>query len=103
MKKFICSLPPEYTHLPHKACCLGRALYGLKQAPHAWFAKFSSTIAQIRFVSSSYDSALFIWQSNAGLILLLLYVHDVIITKDETDGILLLLIIPCLFTLLISI
>jgi hypothetical protein len=62
-------------------------LYGLKQAPRAWFAKFSSTIAQIGFVSSLYDSALFIRQSNAGLILLLLYVDDMIITRDDTIGI----------------
>lgn len=79
--------PPRYTHPPHKDCCLRRPLYGLKQALHTWFAKFRSTIAQIRFVSSSYDSALFIWLSNAGLILLPLYVHDMIITKDETVGI----------------
>jgi hypothetical protein len=52
--------PPRYNHPPHKVCQLRRALYGLKQAPQAWFAKFNSTIAQIGFVSSPYDSALFI-------------------------------------------
>jgi hypothetical protein len=76
--------PPGYDHLPHKVCRLRRALYGLKQAPRLWFAKFSSTIAQIGFVSSPYDSALFIWRSDAGLILLLLYVDDMIIVGDDT-------------------
>jgi hypothetical protein len=52
-----------------------------------WFAKFSSTIAQTGFVSSPYDSALFIRRSDAGLILLLLYVDDMIITGDDTVGI----------------
>jgi hypothetical protein len=79
--------PPGYNHPPHKVCQLRRALYGLKQAPRAWFAKFSSTIAQIGFVSSPYDSALFIRRSDAGLILLLLYVDDMIITGDDTVGI----------------
>jgi hypothetical protein len=79
--------PPRYNHPPHKVCQLRRALYGLKQAPRAWFAKFSSTITQIGFVSSPYDSALFIWPSDAGLILLLLYVDDMIIIGDNTISI----------------
>jgi hypothetical protein len=84
----VCMQPsPGYTHPPHKVCCLRRAFYGLKQAPRAWFAKFSSTIAQIGFVSSSYDSALFIRRFDAGLILLLLYVDNIIITEDDTVGI----------------
>jgi hypothetical protein len=62
-------------------------LHGLKQAPRAWFAKFSSTIAQIGFVSSPYDSALFIRRSDVGLILLLLYVDNMIITGGDIVGI----------------
>jgi len=62
-------------------------LYGLKPASRAWFAKFSSTIAQIGYVSSSYDSVMFIRWSDAGLILLLLFVDDMIITGDDTVGI----------------
>jgi hypothetical protein len=78
-----------YDHLTHKVCQLRlpRALYGLKQAPRAWFAKFSSTIAQIGFVSSPYDYALFIQRTDYGLNLLLLYVDDMIITNDNTVGI----------------
>jgi hypothetical protein len=79
--------PPGYTRPPHKICKLRRALYGLKQAPRAWFAKFNSTIAQIGFVSSSYDSTLFIQRSDASLILILLYVDDLIIIGDDIAGI----------------
>jgi hypothetical protein len=79
--------PPGYNHPPHKVCRLRRALYGLKQAPRACFAKFSSIIAQIRFVSTPYDSALFIRRTDSGLILLLLYVDDMIITGDDIVGI----------------
>jgi hypothetical protein len=48
------------------------------------FAKFNFIIAQIGFVSSSYDSTLFIRRSDSGLILLLLYVDDMIIIGDDT-------------------
>ena len=60
-----------------------QALYGLKQAPRAWFAKFSSTISQHSFSTSSYDSALFFRRSNHGIILLLLYVDNMIIIGDD--------------------
>jgi hypothetical protein len=46
--------PLGYTHPQHKVCWLCRALYGLKHAPHAWFAKFSYTIAHIGLVYNSY-------------------------------------------------
>jgi hypothetical protein len=79
--------PPGFHHPPHKVCQLHRALYGLKQAPRAWFAKFSFVVALQGFVSSSYDSALFLRTTNAGIILLLLYVDDKIITGDDISGI----------------
>lgn len=79
--------PPGYDHPPNKVCRLRRALYGLKQAPRAWFSKFSSTIHQFGFTSSSYDHALFIRRTTKGCILLLLYVDDMIITGDDKDGI----------------
>jgi hypothetical protein len=73
--------PPGYDRPPHKVCRLRQALYGLKQAP------LSFIIAPIGFISGPYDSALFIWRSDIGLILLLLYVDDMIITRDDTAGI----------------
>ena len=60
-------------------CNLRRALYGLKQAPRAWFAKFSSTISRLGYMTSHYDS-------DKGIILLLLYVDDMIITGDDLSG-----------------
>ena len=79
--------PPGYHHPPHKVCRLRRALYGIKQAPRAWFAKFSSVVAQQGFVSCSYDSALFLRTIGTGTILILLYVNDMIITGDDISGI----------------
>jgi hypothetical protein len=79
--------PPGYSHLPHQVCRLRKALYGLKQAPRAWFSKFSYALTQLGFVSSAYDSALFRRETHSGLILVLLYVDDMIITGDDTKGI----------------
>ncbi|KAA0033123.1 putative mitochondrial protein [Cucumis melo var. makuwa] len=78
--------PPDTTLPPQKVCLLRRALYGLKQAPRAWFATFSSTITQLVFTSSSHDSALFTRQTSNGIVLLLLYVDDVIITDDDPQA-----------------
>ena len=80
--------PPGYAHPPGKVCKLRRALYGLKQAPRAWFAKFSATIGDFGFSSSSHDLALFVRKSPKGIVLLLLlYVDDMIITGDDVVGI----------------
>ena len=56
----------------NKVCHLRRALYGLKQAPRAWFAKFSSIISHLGYMTSHYDSALFLRRTDKDTILLLL-------------------------------
>ena len=84
-------LPPGYSHppgFPHIVFRLRRTLYGLKQAPQAWFAKFSSTISQHGFSSSSFDTTLFLRGSGHGITILLLYVNEMIITGDDMQGIL---------------
>ena len=83
-------LPPSYSRpsgFPHRVFRLRQAIYGLKQAPRAWFAKFSSTISQHGFSDSSFDTTLFLRRSGHGIIILLLYVDDMIITGDDMQGI----------------
>lgn len=74
-------------HPPNKVCKLNCALYDLKQAPRAWFSKFSTTLQTFGFSSSSYDSALFVRKAAHGIIFVLLYVDDRIITEDDINGI----------------
>ena len=71
----------------NKVCHLRRALYGLKQAPQAWFVKFSSTISHLDYMVSHYDYASFLRRTDKGIILLLLYVDDMIITGNDLSGI----------------
>ncbi|KAI3718647.1 hypothetical protein L6452_19526 [Arctium lappa] len=80
--------PPPGVRLPQgHVCRLRKALYGLKQAPRAWFEKFSSTATSLGFSPSNYDSGLFTRTTEAGTILLLLYVDDMIITDSDSTGI----------------
>lgn len=58
------------------------SLYGLKQAPSAWFGRFSAIITGTGFSASAHDPTLFILTSHART-LLLLYVDDIIITRDD--------------------
>jgi hypothetical protein len=79
--------PPGVSYDFGYVCKLNKALYGLKQAPRAWFEKFYIVISSLRFVSSSHDSALFIKSTDAGRIILSLYVDDMIINGDDIDDI----------------
>ncbi|KAJ9563192.1 hypothetical protein OSB04_008352 [Centaurea solstitialis] len=80
-------LPPGVSLPTGHVCRLRKALYGLKQAPRAWFEKFSNTVLSLGFSASNYDSGLFTRTSDSGSILLLLYVDDMIITGDDSNGI----------------
>ena len=66
---------------------LKRALYGIKQAPRAWFEKFSSTLNLLGFSFSNYDYDMFVKHSSKGCVIMLLFVDDMIITKDDDQGI----------------
>lgn len=76
-----------FDHPPNKVYMLRWAFYGLKQAPHEWFSKFSSTILQFGFTSSSYDLTIFVRHTSSGTIMLLLYIDDRVITESDFSGI----------------
>lgn len=75
--------PLGYKHPPHKIYRLRPALYAFTQAPRAWLAKFSIVVAKQGFIPSSSDFSLFIRTTNAGTILILLNIDDMIITSDN--------------------
>ncbi|CAL1358977.1 unnamed protein product [Linum trigynum] len=80
--------PPGYEKGDSTMVCkLIRSLYGLKQAPRAWFEKFHGTILQAGFVQSQNDPSLFTRQTVEGIVILLIYVDDMIITGSDQDGI----------------
>jgi len=64
-------------------CKLRRSLYGLKQAPRAWYEKFASTFLDFDFLKSKYDASLFLRTTVNGVVFLLVYVDDIVITSTD--------------------
>jgi hypothetical protein len=72
---------------PGKVLRLRKAIYGLKQSPRAWYHKLSFTLRDRGFRKSEADHTLFTLQGPQGIIVVLIYVDDLIITGDDKDGI----------------
>ncbi|KAJ9707458.1 hypothetical protein PVL29_002475 [Vitis rotundifolia] len=70
-----------------KVCCLKKAFYGLKQSPYAWFGKFNKEIQAFVMNKSKKDHSVFYKKSIAGIILLVVYVDDIVITGNDHAGI----------------
>ena len=70
-----------------KVCCLQKSLYGLKQSPHVWFGKFSQIVEEFGMQKSKYDHSVFYRNSSSGIILLVVYMDDIIITGSDSKGI----------------
>ena len=60
-----------------------KALYGLKQAPRAWFDWLRKALLKWGFQSSRTDSSLFFKHELGGIVVVLIYVDDILITVDN--------------------
>ncbi|KAK8935501.1 hypothetical protein KSP39_PZI013578 [Platanthera zijinensis] len=70
-----------------QVCHLKKSIYGLKQSPRTWFDKFSRAVREIGFTRCSTDFSLFTRHRTTGTVLLLVYVDDILITRDDSKGI----------------
>ena len=70
-----------------KVCHLQKSLYGLKQSPRAWFGKFSQAVEKFGLQKSKSDHSVFYRNSHSGIILLVVYVDDIVITGSDSTGI----------------
>ena len=67
-----------------KVCRVQKSLYGLKQSPRAWFTTFGKSMKKLGFNQAQGDHTLFFKHSNQGKItILIVYVDDMIITRDD--------------------
>ncbi|KAH9688593.1 retrovirus-related pol polyprotein from transposon RE1 [Citrus sinensis] len=65
-------------------CKLNKALYGLKQAPRAWYDKLKGCLTYWNFTNSKADTSLFIKHDTKGIILILIYVDDILVTGPDS-------------------
>nr|DAD31904.1 TPA_asm: hypothetical protein HUJ06_010755 [Nelumbo nucifera] len=72
---------------PEHVCRLKKALYGLKQAPRAWYGKIAEYFKFCGFYPSNSDPSLFVKVKASLSIMILLYVHDMIVTGGDTTEI----------------
>lgn len=79
--------PPRYIDsiCPSHVCKLSKAIYGLKQAPRSWNNALKATLQAWGFVNSQADTSLFRLRTGTSILLLLVYVDDVILTRNDTQ------------------
>lgn len=64
-----------------------KALYGLKQSPGAWFGRFTNAMKKFQYKQSNADHALFLKRNGGKITCLIIYVDDMIITRNDTGEI----------------
>jgi Reverse transcriptase (RNA-dependent DNA polymerase) len=85
-KEVYMDLPPGLSIENKLVCRLKKAIYGLKQSPHAWYKKLRSVILKIDFKQSEAESSMFVKTSNQGIVVILIYVDDLVITENDKVG-----------------
>ena len=70
-----------------RVCRLQKSLYGLKQSSRAWFDKFSQAVKEFGMQKSKFDHSVFYRNSSSGIMLLVVYVDDIVITGSDSKGI----------------
>ena len=78
--------PPGFSHptLSSHVCHLHKSIYGLKQAPRAWYTRLSDYLISLGFRASTADTSLFIYSDGHDLIYLLVYVDDILLTRNNS-------------------
>ena len=79
--------PPEGYGKPGMVYKLKRALYGLKQSARLWGQKLASKLREQGFRSLRSDNCLFMRVRNGKTTLVGVYVDDLVVTGDDTEGI----------------
>jgi hypothetical protein len=74
--------PPRYVDQihPNLVCRLKKTLYNLKQAPRAWSDKIGHYLIISGFKTSNADFSLYVKKTNHGIVVIVIYVDDLIIT-----------------------
>ncbi|KAL0398527.1 UNVERIFIED_CONTAM: Retrovirus-related Pol polyprotein from transposon TNT 1-94 [Sesamum radiatum] len=88
LEEDIYMLPPDGYSVPAgKVCKLRRSLYGLKQASRQWNRELTDKLLGYGFSQSPHDHCLFTKNTDTGLLILLVYVDDVLLTGPSISQI----------------
>lgn len=69
-------------------CWIYCSLYGLKQSPRSWLGSFSSALIQFCMTRCEADYSVFLLHSSTDQhIFFVVYIDDIIITRDDIEGI----------------
>ena len=71
-----------------RVCRLRKSLHSLKQSPCALFGNFNQVVDEFGMQKSKSDHFVFYRNSNSGIILLVVYVDDIVITGSNSKDIL---------------
>jgi hypothetical protein len=72
----------DQTH-PNLVCRLKKTLYDLKQAPRVWSDKIGQYFITSGFQTSNVNFSLYVKKTDHGIIVIIIYVDDLIITGDS--------------------
>lgn len=75
--------PPGFEDSTDAVFKLNTSLYGLKQAPRVWNQTLTAFLQQLGCVASQSDGALFLLNTEHGMLLVLLYVDDIQIAAAQ--------------------
>jgi hypothetical protein len=79
--------PPGFESKGECVCHLKKSIYGLKQSPRAWFDKFSKAVVSHGMTRSQADHFVFFKKTRTGIVILVVYVDDIVITGSDKEGI----------------
>ncbi|KAL0453827.1 UNVERIFIED_CONTAM: Retrovirus-related Pol polyprotein from transposon RE2 [Sesamum latifolium] len=80
--------PPEgYSVELGMVCKFERSLYCLKQASRQWNIEFTTKLQEYDFVQSAHDYCLFVKTTDSGLLALLVYIDDILLTGLSMEDI----------------
>lgn len=73
----------DHPQLPHYVCKLHKLLYDLKQAQRTWSTKLLQFLVSFEFSLSKMDISLFIYNSDGIKDYILVYIDDIILTRNS--------------------
>ena len=73
----------EMNQANKKVCLkLNHVLYSLVQAARSWWLKFVNALVNVAFGQGEVDPCLIFWKTECGILILILYVDDCLLTRD---------------------